>query len=371
MQFMLNFWRANVQSGKMERYEKLSRLGEGSYGVVYKCRDHETGGLVAVKRFVESEEDPAIRKIALREIRLLKNLKHPNLVSLLEVFRRKRRLHLVFEFCEHTVLHELERNPQGCPDTLTKQIVYQTLNGVAYCHSQGCLHRDIKPENILLTAQGQVKLCDFGFARMLSPGENYTDYVATRWYRAPELLVGDTQYGTPVDVWAIGCVYAEMVRGNALWPGRSDVDQLYLIRKTIGDILSRHQLIFSQNEYFGGISLPVPPVIEGLESKFPSRVLKHPEMLDFARKCLDKDPAKRWSCERLMNHPLFEDYLAKHRDDSVEHPDSYKSIRSRDKSKSSNTSLPMIVNTQDINANLKQMPKIYSTQPTEHYLPSI
>jgi cyclin-dependent kinase-like len=115
------------------------------------------------------------------------NLKHPNLVCLLEVFRRKRRLHLVFEFCEHTVLHELERNPQGkifkrlltlrrikfnfpegCPDNLTAQLTYQTLLGVAYCHKQGCLHRDIKPENILLTAQGQVKLCDFGFARMLS-----------------------------------------------------------------------------------------------------------------------------------------------------------------------------------------------------------
>lgn len=89
-------------------------------------------------------------------------------MSLLEVFRRKRRLHLVFEFCELTVLHELERYPQGCPEHLTKQIVFQTLQGVAYCHKQGCLHRDIKPENILLTAQGQVKLCDFGFARMLS-----------------------------------------------------------------------------------------------------------------------------------------------------------------------------------------------------------
>lgn len=152
----------------MDRYEKLSRLGEGSYGVVYKCRDRDTGSLVAVKRFVESEDDPAIRKIALREIRLLKNLKHPNLVCLLEVFRRKRRLHLVFEFCEHTVLHELERHPEGCPDNLTKQITFQTIQGVAYCHKQGCLHRDIKPENILLTAQGQVKLCDFGFARMLS-----------------------------------------------------------------------------------------------------------------------------------------------------------------------------------------------------------
>lgn len=156
----------------------------------------------------------------------------------------------MFEFCEHTVLHELERHPQGCPDNLTKQITYQTLQGVAYCHRQGVVHRDIKPENILLTAKGQVKLCDFGFARMLNPGENYTDYVATRWYRAPELLVGDTNYGTPVDVWAIGCVFAELVRGDALWPGRSDVDQLYLIRRTLGDLLPRHLTIFSQNEFF-------------------------------------------------------------------------------------------------------------------------
>lgn len=96
------------------------------------------------------------------------NLKHPNLVNLLEVFRRKRRLHLVFEFCERTVLNELERYPRGCPELLTQQIVWQTLQGVAYCHQHGCIHRDIKPENILLTAAGVVKLCDFGFARMLS-----------------------------------------------------------------------------------------------------------------------------------------------------------------------------------------------------------
>lgn len=152
---------------------------------------------------------------------------------------------------QRTIKKKCFNNPfQGCPDELTQQITYQTLKGVAYCHSQGCLHRDIKPENILLTAEGQVKLCDFGFARMLSPGEIYTDYVATRWYRAPELLVGDTQYGTPVDVWAVGCVCAELIRGNALWPGRSDVDQLYLIRKTLGDFIPRHHTVFSQNEYF-------------------------------------------------------------------------------------------------------------------------
>lgn len=152
----------------MERYEKLGKLGEGSYGIVYKCRNRDTGQIVAIKKFAESEDDPLIRKIALREIRLLKNLKHPNLINLLEVFRRKRRLHLVFEFCERTVLNELERYPRGCPHLLAQQIVWQTLHAVAYCHQHGCIHRDIKPENILLTGNGVVKLCDFGFARMLS-----------------------------------------------------------------------------------------------------------------------------------------------------------------------------------------------------------
>ncbi|XP_062539033.1 cyclin-dependent kinase-like 1 isoform X1 [Armigeres subalbatus] len=354
-------------SSRMDRYEKLSRLGEGSYGVVYKCRDRDTGSLVAVKRFVESEDDPAIRKIALREIRLLKNLKHPNLVCLLEVFRRKRRLHLVFEFCEHTVLHELERYPEGCPDNLTKQITFQTIQGVAYCHKQGCLHRDIKPENILLTAQGQVKLCDFGFARMLSPGENYTDYVATRWYRAPELLVGDTQYGTPVDVWAIGCVFAELVRGDALWPGRSDVDQLYLIRRTLGDLLPRHLAIFNQNEFFKGITLPVPPTLEPLENKMPQRTLSNPMMMDFLKKCLDKDPAKRWSCERLVTHPYFEDYVSKQKEIEQTITLENQKQNSRDlKSKISNTSLPQLPATQE-----SRVPQKNLYLRSDHHLPTI
>lgn len=366
-------------SSRMDRYEKLSRLGEGSYGIVYKCRDRETGQLVAVKRFVESEDDPAIRKIALREIRLLKNLKHPNLVCLLEVFRRKRRLHLVFEFCEHTVLHELERNPNGVPDNLTAQITYQTLKGVAYCHKQGCLHRDIKPENILLTAQGQVKLCDFGFARMLSPGENYTDYVATRWYRAPELLVGDTNYGTAVDVWAVGCMFAELIRGDALWAGRSDVDQLYLIRRTLGDLLPRHLQIFSQNEFFRGISLPVPPTLETLESKMPQRVLSNPYVIDFLKKCLDKDPNKRWSCERLITHPYFEDYIVKEKEDETN--TSTTSIqesnnngmnnqnRNREKSKISNTSLPQLPTE---NSRIQQKNQTYArAEYSTNHLPTI
>ncbi|KAH7972148.1 hypothetical protein HPB52_007836 [Rhipicephalus sanguineus] len=225
----------------MEKYEKISKIGEGSYGVVFKCRVRDTGQLVAVKKYVETEDDPLIKKIALREIRMLKQLKHPNLVNLIEVFRRKRKLHLVFEYCEHTVLDFLDKHPKG----------------ISHFPHEG-------------------------------PGENYTDYVATRWYRAPELLVGDTQYGPPVDVWAVGCVAAELMRGEALWPGKSDVDQLYLIRRTLGELIPRHLQIFKTNDFFAGVSIPDPDVV----------------------KCLDKDPAKRWTCEQLLKHPYLADCKA-------------------------------------------------------------
>ncbi|GLV40222.1 uncharacterized protein CBL_03630 [Carabus blaptoides fortunei] len=336
--------KSRTASRSMERYEKIAKLGEGSYGTVYKCRNRDTGEIVAIKKFTESEEDPAIRKIALREIRLLKNLKHPNLVNLMEVFRRKRRLHLVFEFCERTVLSELERYPQGCPDMLTRQLVWQILQAVAYCHQHGCIHRDIKPENILITANGVVKLCDFGFARMLSPGENYTDYVATRWYRAPELLVGDTQYGTPVDVWAIGCVLAELVRGEALWPGKSDVDQLYQIQCTIGELLPRHSHVFKTNEYFQGITLPTPQQLYPLEMKLPHSAA---DVTEFLKKCLDKDPAKRWTCDLLLSHIYFENFNFKIEENETQ---SFEKLpATRDKSRNSNyngMSLPQLTKPQ-------------------------
>uniref|UniRef100_UPI00398E90B8 cyclin-dependent kinase-like 1 isoform X2 n=1 Tax=Pristiophorus japonicus TaxID=55135 RepID=UPI00398E90B8 len=254
----------------MEKYEKLGKIGEGSYGVVFRCRNKDTGQIVAIKKFVESEDDPLIKKIAMREIRMLKQLKHVNLVNLLEVFRRKRKLHLVFEYCDHTVLNELDKYPRGVAEAQVKSIVRQTLQAVNFCHKHNCIHRDVKPENILITKHGVIKLCDFGFARILTgPGDDYTDYVATRWYRAPELLVGDTQYGPPVDVWAIGCVFAELISGNPLWPGRSDVDQLYLIRRTLGDLIPRHQKVFSSNQFFSGVNIPVPDIMEPLEVKFP------------------------------------------------------------------------------------------------------
>lgn len=290
----------------MEKYEKIAKIGEGSYGVVFKCRNRENSSIVAIKKFVESEDDPLIRKIAMREIRMLKQLKHPNLVNLLEVFRRKRKLHLVFEYCDHTVLNELEDHPNGVSENSIKRIIYQVLRAVEFCHQHNCIHRDVKPENVLVTKNGIIKLCDFGFARLLTgPGDEYTDYVATRWYRAPELLVGDTQYGPPVDVWAIGCVFAELLSGQALWPGRSDVDQLYLIKRSLGDLIRRHLEIFRNNQFFRGFNIPECDKREPLESKFPG-CSRH--AMDFMKNCLVMEPEKRLTCSQLLDHSYFDGF---------------------------------------------------------------
>lgn len=162
----------------------------------------------------------------------------------------------------------------------------------------------MKPENILITKHSVIKLCDFGFARLLTgPSDYYTDYVATRWYRSPELLVGDTQYGPPVDVWAVGCVFAELLSGVPLWPGKSDVDQLYLIRKTLGDLTPRHQQVFSMNQYFSGVKIPDPEDMEPLELKFPN--ISYPA-LGLLKGCLHMDPGERLTCEQLLQHPYFD-----------------------------------------------------------------
>lgn len=291
----------------MEKYEKICKIGEGSYGVVFKCKNKESGVYVAVKKFVESDDDPMIKKIALREVRLLKQLKHPNLVNLIEVFKRRRRLHLVFEYIDHTVLELMERHQRGVPEPQTKNIAFQVLQAVNFCHINNCIHRDVKPENILVSKSGHVKLCDFGFARLAAgPGDEITDYVATRWYRAPELLVGDKQYGAPVDIWAIGCVFAELLTSQPLWPGKSDADQLYLIWKTFGNLLPYHLDIFSRNPFFKGISLQEPDRLEPLEVKF-SNIGSH--ALDFMKNCFTMDPTERMTCKQLIDHPYFDRHL--------------------------------------------------------------
>ncbi|XP_066199787.1 cyclin-dependent kinase-like 3 [Saccopteryx leptura] len=213
----------------MEMYETLGKVGEESYGTVMKCKHKDTGQIVAIKIFYEKPEK-SVNKIAMREIKFLKQFHHENLVNLIEVFRQKKKIHLVFEFIDHTVLDELQHYCHGLASKRLRKYLFQIIRAIEYLHNNNIIHRDIKPENILVSQSGITKLCDFGFSRTLAvPGDIYTDYVATRWYRAPELVLKDTSYGKPVDIWALGCVVIEMATGNPFLPSSSDLDLLHKI----------------------------------------------------------------------------------------------------------------------------------------------
>ena len=288
----------------MENYETLGTIGESTYGVVLKARHKETGQVVAIKKFKESDEDEQVRKTALREVRILKQLKHDNIVTLIEVFRRKGKLHLVFEFVERTILEDLERNPDGMHPIEAKKCLWQLLRSIEYCHAHNVIHRDIKPENLLISKNGTLKLCDFGFARTLAgPGARYTDYVATRWYRGPELLTGETQYGKPVDVWAIGCMLPEMASGAPLFPGESDIDQLFHIMRCFGQLPPNLLDVFKSNPLFNGIKIPESlSATETLDRRFPQYGR---ELLSFMKSCLRYEPEHRATCGELMEHEYF------------------------------------------------------------------
>ncbi|CAG4956175.1 unnamed protein product [Parnassius apollo] len=282
-------------SRSMDKYEQLAVVGEGSYGVVLKCRRRDTGQLVAIKKFLETEDDAAVRKMALREIRMLKKLRHDHLVNMIEVFRRKRRFYLVFEYLDHTLLDELEASPGGLGEDTAKKHMYQLLKGIDYCHQNSIIHRDVKPENVLVSNTGIVKLCDLGFARALAaPGEPYTEYVATRWYRAPELLVAEHRYGPEVDIWAMGCLFAEMLTGDPLFPGDSDIDQLALIIKIVGKLAPRHQQVVSR--------LAGSAVGSGVRGRaLPGTGLAR----DLLAVCLRTEPRARPSAATLLRHKYF------------------------------------------------------------------
>ncbi|XP_061941051.1 cyclin-dependent kinase-like 4 isoform X2 [Apis cerana] len=296
----------------MNKYEMIEIVGEGSYGMVMKCKHRESGQFVAIKRFLETEEDYEVRKMAFREIRMLKKLRHDNLVNMIEVFRRKKRFYLVFEYLDHTLLNELENvGGHGLGLEMSKRYIYQILRGLDFCHGSNIMHRDVKPENILISPNGVVKLCDFGFARFVnSPNESCTDYVATRWYRAPELLVGDPRYGRPIDIWAVGCLYAEMVVGNPLFPGDSDVDQLYRITKILGGLCMKHQTLMDRSRpgqllrHASADELIGPPQsgLFSIRKLFPKWDII---AIDFLAQCLRMDPDLRSKSFMLLEHPFF------------------------------------------------------------------
>jgi len=218
----------------MEQYEKLEKVGEGTYGVVYKAQDGE-GSIFALKTIRLEAEDEGIPSTAIREISLLKELQHPNIVRLCDVIHTERKLTLVFEFLDQDLKKLMDQRDGNLDPPTTKSFLFQLLRGIAYCHQHRVLHRDLKPQNLLINREGALKLADFGLARAFGiPVRSYTHEVVTLWYRAPDVLMGSRKYSTPVDIWSVGCIFAEMVNGRPLFPGNTDTDQLQKIFKVLG-----------------------------------------------------------------------------------------------------------------------------------------
>jgi len=220
----------------MEKYQKIEKIGEGTYGVVYKARNRMTGELVALKKIRLEAEDEGIPSTAIREISILKELQHPNIVRLHDVIHTEKKLTLVFEFLDLDLKKFLDTEAEPLSAYHIKTLLFQLLAGVAFCHDRRVLHRDLKPQNLLINKEAlELKLADFGLARAFGiPVRSYTHEVVTLWYRAPDVLMGSRKYSTPVDLWSVGCIFGEMSRGRPLFPGTSDADQLTKIFTTLG-----------------------------------------------------------------------------------------------------------------------------------------
>eukprot|EP00826_Nyctotherus_ovalis_P056228 TRINITY_DN7549_c0_g3_i1.p1 TRINITY_DN7549_c0_g3~~TRINITY_DN7549_c0_g3_i1.p1 ORF type:complete len:240 (-),score=74.42 TRINITY_DN7549_c0_g3_i1:15-734(-) len=216
----------------MERYKILKLVGDGGYGSVYKGLNKTTGEIVAIKRmkkkFASWEEC-----MSLREIKSLRKLSHPNIVKLKEVIRVNDELNLIFEFLEQNVYQITRDNPAGLANKMIKSIIKQSLQGLAYMHRNGFFHRDMKPENLMMQG-GLLKIADFGLAREVRSKPPFTDYVSTRWYRAPEILLRSAAYNSPVDVFALGAIMAELYLLRPLFPGANERDQLLKICGVLG-----------------------------------------------------------------------------------------------------------------------------------------
>lgn len=288
-----------------EEYEKIEKIGEGTYGVVYKARHKKTNRIVALKKIRLESEDEGVPSTAMREISLLKELRHPNVVYLQDVHLTEARLYLVFEFLSMDLKRYLDNLPEEefIDKMLLKSYLYQILEALLFCHKRRVIHRDLKPQNLLIDSKGTIKLADFGLARaFIVPVRAYTHEVVTLWYRAPEVLLGCPRYATPVDIWSVGCIFAEMATKRPLFHGDSEIDQLFRIFKAMG----------TPNED----TWPGVTSLKNFKNTFPDwkrnicRALV-PQLDETGQDLLEKmliyDPHKRLNAKTAVLHPYFDD----------------------------------------------------------------
>ena len=284
----------------MNRYQLTKALGDGTYGSVSKGVNKQTGEVVAIKKmkkkFYSFEEC-----VQLREVKSLKKLNHPNIVKLREVIRANDELYFVFE-CMDSNLYEMMRGrDRHFSENYIRNAMYQIFQGLAFMHKNGFFHRDIKPENILCRGD-QLKIADFGLAREIRSKPPYTEYVSTRWYRAPEVLLRSTNYNSPIDVWACGAMLAELFTLRPIFPGSTEADQIYKICSILGSPTMRSwpdgirlasQMSFKFPQF---VSSPIQQVAPNAS----------PEGLSLIADLLKYDPQGRPTATQSLQYPFFQ-----------------------------------------------------------------
>eukprot|EP00743_Colponemidia_sp_Colp-15_P006981 GILK01007533.1.p1 GENE.GILK01007533.1~~GILK01007533.1.p1 ORF type:complete len:326 (-),score=37.14 GILK01007533.1:270-1247(-) len=284
------------------RYEKLGEVGQGTYGVVYKALDKSSkpAKVVAIKKIRVVSAREGVSFTALREIKLLQELRHPNIVDLIDVYSHNQNIHLVMDFMDTDLELVIKDRNLVLTAADIKGYMLQLLRGLEHCHMNWVLHRDLKPSNLLLGSDGSVKLADFGLARMFgSPNREFTHQVVTRWYRAPELLFGAKYYGVGVDMWAVGCIFAELMLRTPYLPGDSDIDQLAKIFAALGTP--------NEDIWPGLTSLPdYVPFTEFPPTPFKALfTAASDDAIDLLAGFLRYDPNTRLTTSQALSHPYF------------------------------------------------------------------
>ncbi|KAM5163133.1 serine/threonine-protein kinase ICK [Mantella aurantiaca] len=285
----------------MNRYTTIKQLGDGTYGSVLLARSTESGELIAVKKmkrkFYSWEEC-----MNLRELKSLRKLNHPNVIKLKEVIRENDQLYFVFEYMKENLYQLMKDRNKLFPETTIRNIMFQIFQGLAFVHKYGFFHRDLKPENLLCMGPELIKIADFGLARETRSRPPYTDYVSTRWYRAPEVLLRSTNYNSPIDVWAVGCIMAEVYTLRPLFPGSSEIDTIFKICQVLGtpkktDWPEGYQLATSMNFRWPQC------VPNNLKTLIPNA---SSDGIQIMRDMLQWDPKKRPTASKALRHPYFQ-----------------------------------------------------------------
>lgn len=282
------------------RYERIRKVGEGTYAVVYEARCRDTNRRVAIKRIKMSTQGYGLDISAIRELEFLRELHHPNVVDLQDVFIEEKNLCLVLGYYEIDLEMIVKDRSLILKPGDIKAWMMMLLRGLEHCHQRGILHRDIKPNNLLVGSDGQMKLADFGLTRSYGyQMQPMTSQVVTRWYRAPELLFGAKYYTAAVDVWAAGCIFAELMLRTPFLVAETDISQINTIFSALGSPTDQSWPGLKHlPDYVPFKTHPKPP----LSSIFNAA---SPDALDLLERMLTFDPARRVTSREALMHPYF------------------------------------------------------------------